>query len=220
MNILFIGNSATYVHDLPGMLCRFAKEAGRDIKTASIVKGGYELSRHGDESTDHGKNVLAEIAKGYDVVFLQDNSNCISTEEKRAASVLAYKKLPAAAKKSGARTVIYFRPPAGKAIFGLSPAEQCREFDRHFTAIAKELGAESAYVNRAFAEAIEKTDIDLWGPDNAHVSECGAYLAACVFFATLFGSCSKIKDTNGLPESVAQTLRSIADGAVFLSYDS
>ena len=211
--LLFIGNSATYVHDLPGMLCRFAEETGEQLEATSITKGGYELSRHADEATEHGQNVLSEISKGYDIVFLQDNSNCISTDEKRAASREACKKLHTAIKKSGARTLIYFRPPSGNVIFGLDSTEQCREFDKHFSAIADELGAERACVNRAFADAIAKTDLNLWGPDNGHTSECGAYLAACVFFSALFGSCAAIKDTNGLSEGDARILREIADGA-------
>ena len=51
----------------------------------------------------------------------------------------------------------------------------------------------------------------LWGPDNAHTSVYGGYLADCVFFATLFGASATILDANGLPEEDARILQEIAD---------
>ena len=57
LRLLFIGNSATYVHDLPQTLCRLAADAGYCIEAKSIVKGGYELSQHADVNTLHGHAV-------------------------------------------------------------------------------------------------------------------------------------------------------------------
>ena len=39
MKALFIGNSATYVHDIPGTLRRLAGEAGYPMETAQIALG-------------------------------------------------------------------------------------------------------------------------------------------------------------------------------------
>ena len=85
MKLLFIGNSATYVHEIPRTLARLCSEQGLDVTTMQLTPGGYKLSQHADETTEHGQKVLAEIAKGYDIVFLQDNGNCISSQEKRKA---------------------------------------------------------------------------------------------------------------------------------------
>ena len=71
MKILFIGNSATSVNDVPNLLKRLAASAGKTVTVKAITKGGYTLAQHADETTDHGKGVYAEIAKGYDIVFLQ-----------------------------------------------------------------------------------------------------------------------------------------------------
>src|ERR1700734_3192916 len=45
LNVLFIGNSYTYVNDLPGMLSQIAATAGTPptIKTAEVVQGGATL---------------------------------------------------------------------------------------------------------------------------------------------------------------------------------
>ena len=40
MRILFIGNSATYVHDIPKTLARLATDAGFPTESVRIVKGG------------------------------------------------------------------------------------------------------------------------------------------------------------------------------------
>ena len=209
MRILFIGNSATYVHDIPETLARLASEAGFPTEAVRIVKGGWRLSQHAEAES----RALAEIEKGYDLVVLQDNGNCIENDERRAASVAASEILCKAARESGAKVYFYVRPPYGYEAFGRSPVEQCREFDRFFTEIADREGAVCAYVNRAFEYAIENTTIRLWGDDNAHTSDEGAYLAVCVHFATIYGKSATLLGENGVRE--AKVLQEIADRIVF-----
>ena len=91
--------------------------------------------------------------------------------------------------------------------------EQCRAFDELFTDIASKSGALCAYVNRAFEYAIENTDIRLWGDDNGHTSDDGAYLAVCVHFATIFGKSATVLYGKGLEN--AKLLQEIADKIVF-----
>lgn len=209
MRILFIGNSATYVHNIPETLAKLATEAGFPTECVRVVKGGWRLSQHAES----GSRALAEIEKGYDIVFLQDNGDCISSDEKREACIRSCFELTDAAHKSGARVYYYVRPPYGYEKWGFSPTEQCREFDLLFSKMAEDNGAVCAYVNRAFAYAIENTDIRLWGDDNAHTSEQGAYLAVCVFYATLCRKPATMLDGNGVEN--AKVLQEIADKIVF-----
>ena len=211
VRVLFLGNSATYVHDLPGTLGRLAQQAGYRLTCDSIAKPSITASFHADAATEHGQTVLKTIQKGYDIVFLQDNGNCISSEEMRLASQNAYRTLGAAIHAAGARAGIYFRPPYGYEKWGRDPIAQCREFDRHFGEIAESIKSVNAYVNRAFAQAIRHTDFDVWGPDHAHTSEHGAYLAVCVFFCAIFGESSAVLGDNGLPHADARVLQDIAD---------
>jgi uncharacterized protein YbjQ (UPF0145 family) len=206
MKILFIGNSATYVHEIPETLARLANEQGCDVETESITRGGYMLSQYAEE-----QGVYDTIKKGFDIVVFQDNGNCISSDEMREKCRSALEKLIKAAKESGANAYIYVRPPYGYSSFGYTPLEQCDEFDKLFLEISEKEGAENIYVNRAFAEAIKTTDLKLWGPDNAHTSEQGAYLAVCIFFATIFKKSATILDTNGLPENEVDEIKKIAD---------
>ena len=174
---LFIGNSATYVNEIPETLARLAGEVGFDIEVTRITPGGYELRQHADRSTEHGARVFAALSAEYDAVFLQDNGNCITSDERRAACRDACRTLARAAQASGAKVYIYVRPPYGKQLAELSSFEQCREFDALFTDIAREIGAECVFVNRAFAHAIKEGGLELWGDDNAHTSRIGGYLA-------------------------------------------
>ena len=209
MRILFIGNSATYVHDIPETLASLSTAAGYPTECVRVVKGGWKLSQH----AEYGSRALAEIEKGYDIVVLQDNGNCVENEEKRCASVAATEILGHAARERGARVYYYVRPPYGCEAFGRSPVEQCREFDKHFTEIAEREGAVCAYVNRAFEYAIENTDIRLWGDDNAHTSVDGAYLAVCVIFAAIYCKSATLLEDNGVEN--AKELQEIADRIVF-----
>ena len=214
LRLLFIGNSATYVNDIPGTLSQLAEEAGYKIEHERLVKGGMVLSTYADPSGTYGQRALELIQKGFDVVFIQDNGNCIASDEMRAASQAACKTLSAAIHASGAKVGIYFRPPYGYESWGFEPAVQALEFDKHFGEISNTVDALNVYVNRAFACAIKKTEFDLWGPDHAHTSAHGAYLAVCVFFASLFKISSTALGTNGLPEADSHTLQEIADQVV------
>lgn len=211
LRVLFIGNSATYVHDIPGSLKALSERAGFSLECDSIVEGGAKLSFHADVQTEHGRRVLEAIKSGYDVVFLQDNGNCISSPELKLESQSATRKLAAAIHAAGARLGIYFRPPYGYEKWGFDPYHQCAEIDAHFLAATEGLDGLNVFVNRAFAYAIKNTGFRLWGEDNAHTNEYGAYLAVCVFFVSLFGVSAKLLDTCDLPEEDALTLQAIAD---------
>lgn len=211
MKILFIGNSATFVNDIPGTLQRLAGELGIEIEVGRVLKGGYELARHADTATEHGRAVMAEIERGYDIVFLQDNGNAVENDERRARSRDAIKLLAGKIKESGAEPWIYVRPPYGYAAYGREPLSQCAEFDRHFGEIAEELGISQVKVNRAFAYAIENLTYPLWGSDNGHTSPHGAYLAVAVFFASLFKKSATALGDAGLPPEDARVLREVAD---------
>ncbi|MBQ5808861.1 MAG: hypothetical protein IIW21_03790 [Clostridia bacterium] len=212
MKFLFIGNSATYVHEIPQTLQRLAGELGYEFTVAQITPGGCELAMHANPETELGQRVFAEIAKGYDVVFIQENGSCMSSDEKRAACFDASKRLIDAIRASGAEPWIYVRPPTFKDYYGYSTLEQCVKFDEIFGEIARQNGGVSCvYVNRAFAQSAKTLDYDLWGKDRGHTSPLGAYLIVCTFFATLFGESATKLSANGIYPPAAKQLAEIAD---------
>lgn len=209
--LLFIGNSATYVHELPQMLAQLAGELGYRLEVERLTPGGYTLAQHADASTEHGQRVLEKIREGFDVVFLQDNGNCVSDDEHRNDCCRACDSLIREIRKSGAMPWFYVRPPYGYEAFGRDSIAQSRAFDELFSSIAERLDVNCAYVNRAFADAIARLPYDLWGKDHGHTSEHGAYLAVCVFFASLFGKTATELSPYEIPKADARSLQQIAD---------
>ncbi len=204
---LFIGNSATYVNDIPATLASLCEKKGVDIVQHQIVPGGSTLVQHSENP-----QVFAEIAKGYDAVFIQENGNSITSEAERKKSLEACKKIGEAVNATGAKFCFYVRPPYGKDLAGFKNFDQCKLFDEHFTPAAEEYNASCVYVNRAFAYAIKNLSYNLWGDDNAHTNTHGAYLAVCTFYATLFGkSATELDIAYGLPEADAKELQQAAD---------
>ena len=204
---LFIGNSATYVHDLPATLAELCKEKGIAIHQKQIVPGGRMLEQHAADTA-----VFEEIGKGYHAVFLQENGNAMTTPEARERSLAAIGKLSDAVHQSGAKLFFYVRPPYGINLAEYESLEQCALFDEHFTPAAKANRATCVYVNRAFAHAIRHLPYNLWGADNAHISTHGAYLAVCTFYATLFGrSATELGIAYDLPAEEATAIQKATD---------
>ena len=205
--LLFIGNSATYVNDLPATLVSLCEKRGISMTQTQIVKGGRFLKTHAQEPA-----VYEEIAKGYDVVFFQENGNAITTAEEREKCLAGCKQMVDAAQKVGSQCWFYVRPPYGNDLAGINSFDQCILFDRHFTPAARQWNMGCAYINRAFAEAIKHHKIPLWGPDNAHTGIQGAYLAVCTFYASLFGrTATELDAAYGLSQEDATLLQQIAD---------
>ena len=206
-NLLFIGNSATYVNDIPANLAKVCKEKGITITQKQIVPGGRTLEQHSNDPA-----LFTEIAKGYDAVFIQENGNSIVSEAERAKSLKAIEKIGKAVHESGAKFYFYVRPPYGKDLAGIKNFDQCKVVDDHFTPAAEEYEASCVYVNRAFAYAIKNCGGNLWGSDNAHTNTRGGYLAVCTFYATLFGkSATELDILFNLPEAEAKELQKAAD---------
>jgi hypothetical protein len=217
MKVLFIGNSATSVHQIPKLFEKLCNQRGLNVETDQIIPSSFTLAKHADTETEHGVKVLETIQNGYDFVVLQENTNCIADEEKSERCKNACKKLSEAIKNSGAKVVYYVRPPVGYEKFGSTPVEQCQKLDLLFSEIADETDGICAYVNRAFEIALTQTDIRLHGPDNAHTSEYGAYLVACVIISTITGLSPLKLDFNELDPDKASVLQKIAQSVVSLS---
>ena len=219
-HLLFIGNSATSYQgiDVPQILMDLAAEQGYYVDATTIMLGNSQMYHHVDTTTDHGKKVYAEIAKGYEMVFMNDGVGCFLTEASRTATYNASKTLDQWIRAAGGQTGFYVRPPMKKDKEGYNTYQQCVEYDKLFTPLAQELGATNVYANRAFAYAVENYDYNLWKDDDAHPNAAGAYMTACVFYATLFNtSCSVLSDY-GLDPVMAADLRYAADQVVFGNY--
>jgi hypothetical protein len=102
IHVLFIGNSLTYVNDLPKTVAELA-QAGRQrpLRYERETPGGCTLEKHWKD----GKALAKIQGRRWDFVVLQDHSQ--GALQRRASMFDNGKKLDAAVRKNGARTILY-----------------------------------------------------------------------------------------------------------------
>ena len=219
LSILFIGNSYTFVNDLPKQTRVLLNEQTPPTPTtvSSVTVAGALLSVH-VEST-----VVADAlaAEGLGVVVLQAQSlEPIAWPEpfQESAALLAAKVHEAGgelwyyatwARKAG--DPVYF-----EAWSGGSPEAMAAGLEAAYVQAAQATGGSVAPVGRAFILATEKAPgIELYAADGSHPSVAGTYLAACVFAASLRAEPITAEAVpKGLSEADAELLRAVAVEAV------
>lgn len=204
MKVLFIGNSYTSCNDLPGMLQEMSNTAGKRLETAGVTTGGKTLEWHGDNP-----ETLDAMDKGpWDFIILQDHSlRAVEAPEKLRRAVT---KLVARIRQGRASPVLYVTWARQHL------PEMQDAITETYTRVARESGARVAPVGPAWRRALAASPgVSLHKKDRSHPSLLGSYLAACVFYATLYGETpvgvsSEIRRSDGVTEVVDK------DTAVFL----
>lgn len=178
LRVLFIGNSYTYVNDLPRLTQRLVASApeARPLAVAMVTVGGATLERHW--TSGDARRMIEQ--GGWTHVVLQEQSLRPLRDRDK---LFAYARLfDTAIKQAGATTVLY-----------LSWARQNRPETQEaltdaFLDLAEELDAVVAPVGMAWQQALgARPDLPLHFRDGSHPSPTGTYLAACVFYVALYG---------------------------------
>jgi hypothetical protein len=187
IHILFIGNSFTNRNDLPGMIAALAR-AGKQHRLICqrSLHGGYTLEKHWNE----GKALEKIQSRKWDFVVLQAQSHAaLLNRDSMLKHALLF---DAAIKKNGAKTILY-----------MTWADQERPGDQGTISLAyldlsRALRSRIAPVGMAWAAALKQDRKRvLHAKDKHHPNVTGTYLAACVFYATIYG-----KSPEGLPGHV------------------
>ncbi len=212
LRILFIGNSYT------GQI----KQTVQEMVTASphakselafIKPGGRNLQQH----LDNPETVARIRDGGWDVVVLQDQSQTPAIFPDRFAE--AAEALDKIIDKAGAKTVFYMtwgRRDGDKQNAKRFPTYATMQdaLSESYSRAARIADAELAPVGevwRAVREADEELGQALYKPDGSHPSTKGAYLAACVFYATFFeANPADVPFNGGLSENEAELIRQLA----------
>lgn len=216
LNILFIGNSFTFVNDLPKMLETLAADAGDKLSTASVLRGGAYLHQFADPENDLGKR-LAETypTKNWDFIVLQDQSfNPANKPEDFLESV---QKL-CEQMNDGAKFLFYstwaYRNHTEKlSKTGMTYSEMFTALTASYQKAAELHHGIRVPVGDAFAlSTVEYPDIDLYTEDDYHPSPCGTYLAACLFYrAVTEKSSAGLTVPKGISDEQGNALRAIAE---------
>jgi hypothetical protein len=189
INVLFIGNSHTYLHYMPQMLVKLAGAADRGftLQADQITGEGASLQWHWNNSPTREKI----RSRQWDFVVLQDRSGGPLEELESFRSHARL--LDGEIRRQGAQTVFYMTW-ANKS----RPGNQKTLADA-YGQTAAELGAGLAPVGQAWEKARALDDeLNLYHIDDRHANPTGAYLTACVFYAFFF---------NTSPEGLPATLQ-------------
>jgi hypothetical protein len=175
MRVLFIGNSFTVRNDLPGMVAGLAAGDGKSLESRVIWAGGASLRMHWNK----GEAQQAIADGGYDFVVLQEQSTLpIKNATRFHENVRLF---DAAIKEAGARTALYMTWARKH-----EPENQ-QVLNEAYRAIGEELGAPVVPVGERWERCLGAPGCPpLHDADGSHPSLAGSYLAACVFYRTLF----------------------------------
>jgi len=210
--ILFIGNSYTYVNDLPGTFASLAKSGGHRVETGMAATGGWFLSDHVNST-----ETLDQIESSkWDYVVLQEQSQVPASEAVRIARMYpAARALVGKIREAGAAPILFitWAHRDGWHENGMNTYESMQlQINAGYLMLGQELRAQMAPVGYAWMKTRqEDPQLNLWQEDGSHPNEQGTYLAACVFYASIFRESPEgLTYKDGLSKEEAQALQKIA----------
>jgi hypothetical protein len=212
LRILFVGNSYTYVNDLPGTFAALARSGGHEAETGVLASGGATLADHlADAAT------VPELdSRTWNFVVLQEQSEIPSVAASREYTMYPSVRTLVGMVRQRGETPILFMTWAHREGWpenGMPDYEAMqRSIDSGYISIAAELDASVGPVGSTwFIVHRQDPDIALWQDDGSHPSTAGTYLAACVFYAAVFRQTPEgLGFDDGLSSGTARTLQRAA----------
>lgn len=192
--VLFIGNSYTYVNDLPLLFTQLSASGNKIVQTDMNAPGGYTLEQHKTDA-----NTLSKIRQGiWNYVVLQEQSQTPVIEYLRYNSMYPSARwLDSLIKANNGNTAFYMtwgRKYGGQQCIGAYCSPVFSDFyhmqdslKSSYKMISDSLNSLLCPVGEAWkrAKQIDST-VDLWQSDDSHPTLKGSYLAACVFYSAIF----------------------------------
>jgi hypothetical protein len=191
--ILFVGNSLTYVNDLPGIVQALAISRGDSLAVETVAFPDYALIDHWNDGTARG-TARGEIAGNkWKFVVLQQGPSSVSVN-RDTLRLLAKLFAPGIAQAGGT-----------PALFSAWPtSDRTQDFPaaiQSYTLAASDVNGVLLPVASAWLAAWQRTPTLALYSDGLHASVAGSYLSALAIYAVLMH-----KTPVGLPSAL--TLRS------------
>ncbi|HPF91194.1 MAG TPA: hypothetical protein PLL57_11085 [Flavobacteriales bacterium] len=218
----FIGNSYTYTNDLPNTLRLLALSLGDTIMVSSSTPGGATFQSHVASAT----TVDAINLEHWDFVVLQEQSQLGALPFEITSTEASADQLVELIRSNDPCSMPVFYMTWGRRDgddlncasfpFMCTYAGMQQALTANYGALAEEYDAFTAPVGEAW-RMVRAThpEIELYVSDGSHPSPAGTYLAASVFYCTLFQeSCVPSAYTAGLDPGIASILRDIASEVV------
>ncbi len=193
--VLFIGNSYTYVNNLPDLVKQIALSFGDSLIYDSSTPGGATFNTHTNNT-----QTLAKInQQQWDYVVLQAQSQEPSFSPGQVANdTYPYAEIlvDSIHANSSCTEPLFFMTWGRK----YGDQQNCQVYPPICTYLGMQQRLRESYLEMAFNDsascapvgmawkssiAIDST-LNLYSPDNSHPSIYGSYLAACTFYASIF----------------------------------
>lgn len=189
LRILFIGNSLTYVENLPGKLKALAQSDGKVVITGQSAPGGYTLSNH----STYGPT-LDLLNQHWDYVVMHEQSMGLIQPTAPGAFQSPIEILDSLVRRNCGKTLLYVT--AGYPNTVSSPldsnyfAMQDRLIKRYRTASQSVRAAllPTGHSWRKIISDYPQINTGMWAStSDYHPGVKGQYLNACVLFSVLYG---------------------------------
>lgn len=201
-SIMFVGNSHTGAHDIPGLVAKMIRHRHPDKTVLTRTFGVMFL-----EDVAHTPAIQEEVAnRPWKYVVLQAQKISVSgrQEYSRAEGI----DLAKVGKGRGAEVVFY-------AEWGLQGKEgDGAKQEKVYQEMATASGARVACVARAWDAALAaKPDLPLYSGDGNHQAELGAFLTAAVLFGVITGESPTVLADFPYPNTDEATRKLLTDAA-------
>ena len=193
LRILFVGNSLTYINDVPALVVAIGRANQRILQCEQVTAPDLSLEDHwrlGD-----ARRAIAR--GGWDIVVLQQGPSALP--ESRALLVDYTRRFDREIKQAGAATALYMVWPS-QARRGDFP-----DVSRYRTVKYRDTRREAWQLDSRLA---------LYGPDGFHASPLGSELAAITIFQAVTGLPPAILPFENLTPAQAAAFRQAATTAL------
>jgi len=179
--ILFIGNSHTYMNDMPELVRRMVEDAaGEECQVFMLAYSGRSLKWHMDE--EYFSERFNILHGHYDYCIIQECAHPMTEFE----DTIKYTHEIIELCKKVNTTPIIFETWAEK-----DKPENQSEMNRRYRKIAEDEGVKLAPIGEIWSKVLKEfanePDADLYYKDGAHASGLGDYLVAMTLTKTITG---------------------------------
>ena len=210
--VLFIGNSYTSANNLAGIVEAMATARHHHIVVRAVAPGGQTLAQHA-EAAETRAALAADV---WTAVILQEQSVVPAVRASRERTMYpAVRELAEVVRARHARLLLFntWARRDGMGQFGYPDFSSMQSaIDAAYAEIGAETEATVVPVGAAWTAARAAfPNLQLWIADGSHPTREGSYLAACLFYVTLFGGTPVgLPPMEGMDAATAHRLQLVA----------
>lgn len=212
-SVLFIGNSFTFMNNMPFIFKDIATSKGRKVHVDTVVEGGKNLEYHSNQLETYN----AINSRKWDYVVVQAHSNELAqpdTKVDKNTFPFAQKIVDSIRKNSPCTQVILYMTWGYK--YGNPKWAPIASYDsmqfrisNQYLRFADLLNTQVSPVGEVWKNVrANHAGINLYDPDNFHPNLEGSYISACTFYAAIFGESPY---QNSAPVAIKQDVRQIIE---------